>query len=309
MTNKIASKSSILLTAATLLMASCFEDKKAQDVTVSAGTFRVEIIKEPLRDPIPPPVKAPHFQPDVIAEIRPPEFSLKRTFGIVITVFNRPKYLRETLASLKASDLRDAIVVIVDDCSTDRETLSLLDELDLGETPLFKFSHRKNSGVLSGLLTGFKFLQRNVKYVLNIDSDVIMNSHWLNALESTYQTINDPNIILTGFNTRSHPNIKCSQMWCEKASMGGLNFFMSSEFYETRFSRWFDGQDRLDRKVWSNWDSSVGQEMRRHNFKLYATKPSVLQHIGFDGLNSGFWIGADIADDFVPDQPNFSSAK
>jgi glycosyltransferase involved in cell wall biosynthesis len=46
--------------------------------------------------------------------------------GLLITTFNRPEYLRQTLESLKRADLHNAQIFIVDDCSRDNETLRLI---------------------------------------------------------------------------------------------------------------------------------------------------------------------------------------
>lgn len=229
-------------------------------------------------------VKSDNF--DVIPEINKLEITPKKTFGIVITAFNRPQFLSRTFESLKESNLSDAIVVVVDDASTDLETISLIKNLELPGVPLVKLRHTKNSGVLSGLMHGFKFLTGNAKYVLNIDSDVIMKADWLESLRNAYEQIKDPNIIFTGFNTKNHKIGACDSQWCEKKTLGGINLFMTASFYETQFLSWFKTRDRLVRHVWKNWDWIVVEKMREAGYKMYATKPSVIQHIGEDGINS-----------------------
>jgi glycosyltransferase involved in cell wall biosynthesis len=238
---------------------------------------------------------------DVFPELDAPMFSSKKTFGIVITAFNRPDYLRRTLESLRKTNLDDAMVVIVDDQSTDQTTIQLIKNLDLGSTPLIKLRHRKNSGVLTGILHGFKLLNKNVDFVINIDADVILNRNWLSKLKETYEAIGDRNIILTGFNTQNHPTKSCSDNWCEKETLGGINFFMSSEFYAEHFLGWFVDRDRLEYAVWKIWDWTVVDRMKTNGFKFYTTRPSILQHIGFDGMNSTPDKGVDVADDFVED--------
>lgn len=241
------------------------------------------------------------WQSEVLPEIEPPVFSIKKKFGVVIPVFNRPEYLEQTLASLKNSDLRDAMVVVVDDGSQDAKTLELIDKLELGSTPLFKIRHRKNTGILSALFHGFKLLENNVRYIVNIDADVLMHPLWLDRLESTWLKIADPNSVVSGFNTKNHETVSCGEWHCLKATVGGINLFMGIEFYKAHFKKWFVGADRFDQATWRLWDWILVDEMKRNKFSFYATKPSVIQHIGFNGLNSAG--SPDVADDF--DQGNY----
>jgi glycosyltransferase involved in cell wall biosynthesis len=239
---------------------------------------------------------------EVFDEIEAPLFFPKKTFGVVITAFNRPEYLKRTLESLKQTspeDLSRSAFVIIDDASTDPETKTLIEEFRLEGASLYKFMHKQNSGIVTGLFHGFKFLNKNVEYVLNIDADVLVNPKWLSKLQETYEKINDKNSILTGFNTKNHETVASFDEWHQKKDIGGINFFMSAEFYQERYQGWFKDYNRGNSTSWKQWDWFVVNRMADSGFKFYATKPSVIQHIGFSGLNSN-GKNVDVADDFVP---------
>lgn len=241
--------------------------------------------------------RANGFLLEPLAGIEAPLISPAKKYGIVITIFDRPDYVKKTFDSLKAANMDDSLVVIVDDASTDKEVVQLIKDFELTGTTIIKVRNRENSGVLTGLLLGFKLLEKNVQFLINVDNDVNVKVDWLEKLEQVYNAVGDKNIIVTGFNTSNHPIISCETTYCRKESLGGINFFMGVDFYSTYFKQWFAGKNIRDNFTWRNWDWTVVDQMKSHGFGFYATKPSVVQHIGYVGINAGAGR-VDIAEDY-----------
>ncbi len=121
------------------------------------------------------------------------------TPGLQINTFNRPEYLAECLASLKAADLRGCKVIIVDDCSTDRETHRLIKESG------FKtYSTARNGGIKESLKLGYaKLIEAGCDVLINLDGDAVVKPDFLKVLlklkEETWN-------IVCGFNVDSKVN-------------------------------------------------------------------------------------------------------
>lgn len=62
------------------------------------------------------------------------------TVGLVITVYNRPGYLKRTLQSLCNSDFPDTVIMLIDDLSDDQATLDLVEHCSHPQAPISKSS-------------------------------------------------------------------------------------------------------------------------------------------------------------------------
>src|SRR5262245_49905604 len=60
------------------------------------------------------------------------------TVWLVITIYNRPSYLKRTLQSLSNSDLPDTVIMLIDDLSDDQATLDLVQHCSHPQAPVIK---------------------------------------------------------------------------------------------------------------------------------------------------------------------------
>ena len=224
-------------------------------------------------------------------------------YGIVMCCFNRPEYLSKTLNSLKKSRLNNCLICIVDDCSNNINTIKLIKDfrIDSKNCNIIKIRNKTNLGIQKSLLKGFEKINKyDCKYLTNIDSDVIMKPDWLNTFDKTYQSvnskINNNGIIITGFNcvnSCKHKVVKTYDDFHIKGTIGGINMFFDKNVYKTIFKPVL--QDNTIRK--QGWDWSVCRKMAKKGRYFVATKPSVIQHIGINGMWSKT-NRVDIAEDY-----------
>src|SRR5436190_13551853 len=96
--------------------------------------------------------------------------------GIVITTFERPQYLKECLDSLKRADIPDGTeIIIVDDCSKNQETKSLI--FNSGYNVIQKNANR---GICDSLVVGFDYLlNKECTELMNLDADAICRNDFI----------------------------------------------------------------------------------------------------------------------------------
>lgn len=230
------------------------------------------------------------FQTFVFGEQSPPKI------GIVLSAFNRPEFLCQTLRDLQDRPFGPNIhveLVIIDDCC-DPEAERLIDTFHLHDILIIRVRLPRNCGIANALSFGWGLLlNRDCDYLCNIDSDVLLKSNWIKTLYDTYhsarKSLDTENIVVTGFNANNHPIIKKHRTFYVKKSIGGINLFFPTKMYKKYIcSSLNDG---------NHWDWSLVKILNRNKFPMVCTKPSVIQHIGINGLNSDPDC-YDFADDF-----------
>jgi len=212
--------------------------------------------------------------------------NIEYKYGIVLCCYNRYDYLKQTLDSLSQSNLNDCILCIIDDSSKDKNVIDLINNFNLNNVRIHKIRNEKNLGISLSLLKGFNYIYPKCKYMVNIDSDVIMKNNWLQILDKTNNDFINHNIqsngvIVTGFNcvqSCSHKILKEYDTFYIKKSFGGINLFFDRKLF-TIF------KDILQNKG-NGWDWGLVNYSNKNNIKMISTKPSVIQHIGIDGMNS-----------------------
>ena len=96
-----------------------------------------------------------------------------------------------------------------------------------------------------------------------------------------------PRQLLTGFNQAAHVEAELvtprgAKYWT-KQSGGGINYCFAQEVYETVVRPALD--EAVERGTpW--WDGLVVERAKRLKVPIVGTRPSVVQHIGFDGANT-----------------------
>tara|TARA_B100000963_G_scaffold293748_1_gene264213 strand:+ start:1 stop:807 length:807 start_codon:yes stop_codon:yes gene_type:complete len=229
-------------------------------------------------------------------------------YGILICCHNRPEFLKKTLESLKQTnkeDLNQSILYIIDDCSDDKETTKMIEEYDIksleGVNDLeFKMNRNmKNMGIAKSLEKGFTYLYPKCEYLTNIDSDVLVKPNWLSKLQEVYERSNreknDGNgVLVSGFNCTppncDHKIVSTNDLYHVKKSIGGINTFFHRDMYND-YINVIGNNNKL-------WDWRLCEHCEHNNIPIIVSNPSVIQHIGFTGLNSHGKNRYDYADDF-----------
>lgn len=85
--------------------------------------------------------------------------------GVVIPCFNYGRFLKEAIDSVTSQSLTPAQIVVVDDGSTDQDTLQVLDELPA----CVELIRQRNQGVCAARNAGLRRLK--TRYLLALDAD------------------------------------------------------------------------------------------------------------------------------------------
>ena len=114
-----------------------------------------------------------------------------------------------------------------------------------------------------------------------LDSDTIVKKNWLLVLCSLYaKQMDKPNILLSGFNSLRKKNLKETADYCQKADIGGVSLFFSTDLYKKLFL-----------PLQRSWDELLVLRMSHRGYRILATKPSVVQHTGWQGTFSrGYFL-------------------
>ncbi len=104
-------------------------------------------------------------------------------------------------------------------------------------------------------------------------------------LAATHRLIarQDGRFLLTGFNTLDYYVTAARPGYYEKMSVGGANlFFRAEELTSVVDTCW---RYRADTRLMT-WDWSLVRRLAAQGYRFYAVRPSVVQHIGGQGVNS-----------------------
>jgi glycosyltransferase involved in cell wall biosynthesis len=201
-------------------------------------------------------------------------------FAIVIPTYNRLDMIKKTLDSLFKTNLQNTLLFIIDD-NSNKETKDFIKEYNclIHTVKLFK---KENKLMHDSFVMGFDNAIKNypsIEYLITLDSDTIHKPNWLLKLHELYNTINNKNSIITGFNTLNHKITKSFKNYHMKHSIGGINMFFHKDFYIEHIRP-------ILISVKKGWDWQVVFHCWNKEFRMYCTKPSVIQHIGNIGLHS-----------------------
>ena len=224
----------------------------------------------------------------------------------MITVYNRPGYFKRTLQSLSNSDLPDTVIMLIDDLSEDQATLDLVEHYSHPQAPVIKakrvgFSedYPRPATINQNLLFGWSYLASHFQttYLSNLDADMIVRRDWMSKLLTTHRLISEKcnKFILSGFNTPAHEVVETYQEYYRKRTLGGAHlFFHANELAEVVYA----GTILLTSSKSAGWDLVLIDYLLSRDYRFYATRPSVVQHIGKDGMNSKTFLYYDFAMDY-----------
>lgn len=211
---------------------------------------------------------------------------IKPTIGIVSPIYSRHEYLEKFLNSLSKSNLLNCILVLVDesmtkDINNDKiKVRELVKNYKNENTTLIKIYKNKHGNMFDSILTGFDLLAPLCNYLVTIDSDTIHNTDWIKKCVDTFDIVKSEiqhsNILLSGFNTTNlgkHTVKEYRDEYVIKDSVGGCQmFFDKSIYYE------FIRKALISHK----WDSNILSVMNDIDGSIITTKPSVIEHIGYE---------------------------
>lgn len=214
--------------------------------------------------------------------------------GIVICTHNRLVYLEKCLESIEKSFIPlNSTLFFVDDGSEDYRVIDLINSFC--SVRKSTFSHfKKRMGIHHSLLLGFDALiMDGCDILINIDSDAIVSKNWITVLLKLH--FENEDTIVSGFNTLScdiytkqprHPVVKEFNDYILKRSIGGINMCFNKIVY-----------DKYVRKsLVNNWDWNLCHSFKMENKYFVVSKPSVVQHIGTEGMHKS---NPDISHDFI----------
>jgi glycosyltransferase involved in cell wall biosynthesis len=115
--------------------------------------------------------------------------------SIVIPYYNRADTIDETLASLASQTFINFETIIVDDGSTDQESVEKLKELKTGSPVKVKLVHQPNSGVASARNKGIELAKG--KYIICLDSDDMLESTFIEKATVALEANPDVSLVST----------------------------------------------------------------------------------------------------------------
>ena len=212
--------------------------------------------------------------------------------SIVIPTWDRPEYLHRALTSIGGSVLDNALLFIIDDHSTDPETKRILKNFSC-EAPTVVFYKNKRSNMNVSLDIGWSLaMDLGCKRLTNLDSDVLVKPNWLTVIQNLFDTVGyrKDRLLVSGFNRFNNPDVFADHdHYVVKKRMGGINYYFEPELFDVV-------KLCLAHELWDSMLQQYMYDNRKHDFKMVATKPSVIQHIGKEGTNTRF--GFDYSIDF-----------
>lgn len=122
-------------------------------------------------------------------------------FSIVIPVYNVEKYLDECMQSilLQIETIEnDCEILLIDDGSTDKSG-EICNRYQEKHPDIVKVFHKQNEGLLATRRFGFKKISGD--YVINCDSDDLLEKGMLKKVKDMINQYNNPDIILINYNS------------------------------------------------------------------------------------------------------------
>jgi len=229
-----------------------------------------------------------------------PRLCVPPEVGLAVPTFNRPQYARASFASLRASSLPKVMLAIVDDASSEREIVELVKEFAIPGVPAIKILKRRRQGFNAheSLRLAWDLLADDYgcRFFCCLDSDAVVKPDWLVRIRSLFdrESRRRGPLIVTGFNAHTHPVRSEGADFYLKQIVGGINMFFDAEMYREVVRP----NLKFEPSTGQGWDWHVIHEMERRGYPFLCTKPSVVQHIGRQGIYSTASGGYDVAHDY-----------
>ncbi len=219
--------------------------------------------------------------------------------SLIITTFNRPLYLSQCLDSLRRADLsKIESIMIVDDCSTDHETINLIDAFKKEFDNVIVYPKLENKSIKDSLLIGFDyFFERGFSICINLDGDALIRNDAVDKIMAVKNKY--PDMIVTGFccdTLNRDGSIRHEHLYKEEGivfrrSVGGINMCINREQYH----KWVKPSLIKSIQQRLNWDHQTCIKSMEESIPVACVNPSVVQHIGLSS-SMGHDAGGEPAD-------------
>ena len=222
--------------------------------------------------------------------------------ALIITTFNRSKYLKKCLESVKNTYIKEgSLIYIIDDGSTDQETIRLINEFEKNGCIIEKIFKPTNIGTYDSMLTAYEYCYSKYEYVILINSDTIVNNYFYDMM--TYYYVLFPNNIISGFNTLTisekgsprHPVVEDCGFYVKKNTSGGACFGFNKKIYDKFFKKTLED---LFRKNSKRYDTISTEKASNEGSHVICTVPSVVEHIGIES-SMGHNMQPDVSVDYM----------
>ena len=186
-----------------------------------------------------------------------------------MAVYNKGKYIQNTIGSLQNQTLKDIEIVAVDDCSTDN-SLKILQEMAEKDSRIKIVNYERNRGPLYARALGI--LNSKGEYLLNIDSDDILYGN--DTLEFLYNRANKSNIdVILYSRLITHPNgFKQVNIRCNTFD----RIIRQPELYQIAFNQYDQLSDYLI------WNKFIKKEVYLKAYKAYEKRINGENWIHYD---------------------------
>lgn len=217
---------------------------------------------------------------------------------LIIPIFNRPIYLQKCFESLKKAVFpSNFCIFLIDDYSTDTETIKLYNEFAIPSIPILRYSNATNRGIKENLKFGCEIaFSLGCSTIINLDSDAIVKHDFIKVLLNLQKEF--PDCISTGFNCKTknangserHPIMHEYDHYCTKKLVGGINMCFGRDAYDKYIAPAL--------AMSGNWDAESCKRSMATNHPIVCAVPSVVQHIGLKSSMGHNHDMPDIACDF-----------
>lgn len=205
--------------------------------------------------------------------------------ALIITTYNRPELLRQCFDSVSNLHPIADYAIIVDDASNS-ETLKLLERFD-GLSWATVIAKQQRKGIKDSLLLGFnEAFIKGADLAINLDADAIVKPDFISRLVDLKKRF--PSRIVSGFNCNhpKNPVLFDGKDYVERRHCNGINMCIDKQQYETIVKPAL-------LKPSGNWDYDSSNSM---NFII--SKPSVVEHLGYNHSTMGHGPHGDVSCDF-----------
>lgn len=169
--------------------------------------------------------------------------------SVVIPCYNQGRFLAESIGSVLSSGYRDLEIVVVDDGSSDPETVRILDELKYPATRLIR---RQNGGLAAARNTGIG--EATGRYILPLDADDRIGPDYIGKAVETLERDSGVGIVYCRgerFGAEYGPwRLPRFSRW--RMRLGNVIF--CSALYRRADWEAVGGYDESLRRGWEDWD-------------------------------------------------------
>jgi glycosyltransferase involved in cell wall biosynthesis len=203
--------------------------------------------------------------------------------NFILTTYNRPEYLAQSLESLKASPFnKEDVLWLFDDASTNPDTISILNSFaipDCGGIHLVQTKENVGCDLNSFHALVSVYAHTKDPFIFMAETDGIYLPGWLDFLRAGRDLVEKDKGIgaLSLFNTKSH-NItgEYNNDFHTKKTLGGFASLINAG----------DLRGINPNKAPFNWDWELCERYKQKGLKLLCSKNTYVQHIGAHGSHS-----------------------